>query len=96
MEEKNSYCIYMTFTSYSCALHVFPKIFYLTFMLLSSILLFLSMALFLAHLSTACSRGAFRVVQCASVNNFFKHLLIPNCWANLDQAVQECSLAGPL
>ena len=32
---------------------------------------------FLAHLSTTCSRGAFRVVMCPScvVNNFFKHLL---------------------
>ena len=52
---------------------------------------------FLAHLSTTCSRGAFRVVMCLScvVNNFFKHLL-PNCWANLDQTWQECSLGGPL
>ena len=34
---------------------------------------------FLAHLNTACSRGAFRVVQCPSciVNNFSKHFL-PN------------------
>ena len=53
---------------------------------------------FLAHLSTTCSRGAFRVVMCLScvVNNFFKHLLLPNCWANLDQTWQECSLGGPL
>ena len=53
---------------------------------------------FLAHLSTACSRGAFRVVRCPScvVNNFFKHLLLPNRWANLDQTWQECSLGGPL
>ena len=31
---------------------------------------------FLAHLSTTCSRGAFRVVICSTciVNNFFKHL----------------------
>ena len=52
---------------------------------------------FLAHLSTTCSRGAIRVVRCLScvVNNFFKHLL-PNCWANLDQTWQECSLGGPL
>ena len=52
---------------------------------------------FLAHLST-CSRGAFRVVRCPScvVNNFFKHLLLPNRWANLDQTWQECSLGGPL
>ena len=51
---------------------------------------------FLAHLSTTCSRGAFRVVMCLScvVNNFFKHLLLPNCWANLDQTWQECSLGG--
>ena len=54
--------------------------------------------LFLAHLSTTCSRGAFRVVMCPSciVNNFFKHLLLPNHWANLDQTWQECSLGGPL
>ena len=53
-------------------------------------------AFFLAHLST-CSRGAFRMVMCPSciVNNFFKHLL-PNCWANLDQTWQKCSLGGPL
>ena len=53
---------------------------------------------FLAHLSTTCSRGAFSVVMCPScvVNNFFKHLLSPNRWANLDQTWQECSLGGPL
>ena len=53
---------------------------------------------FLAHLSTARSRGAFRVVRCPScvVNNFFKHLLLPNRLANLDQTWQECSLGGPL
>ena len=53
---------------------------------------------FLAHLSTTCSWGAFRVVRCLSsvVNNFFKHLLLPNRWANLDQTWQECSLGGPL
>ena len=53
---------------------------------------------FLAHLSTTCSRGAFRVVMCPSrvVNNFFKHLLLQNRWANLDQTWQECSLGGPL
>ena len=54
--------------------------------------------LFLAHLSTTCSRGAFRVVMYPSciVNNFFKHLLLLNHWANLDQTWQECSLGGPL
>ena len=54
-------------------------------------------SLFLAHLSTLCSRGVFRVMclPCI-VNNFFKHLLLPNCWANLDQTWQECSLGGPL
>ena len=54
--------------------------------------------IFLAHLSTTSSRGAFRVVMCPSsvVNNFFKHLLLPNCWANLGQTWQECSLGGPL
>ena len=43
-------------------------------------------------------KGAFRVVMCPScvVNNFFKHLLLPNRWANLDQTWQECSLGGPL
>ena len=53
---------------------------------------------FLAHLSTMCSRRAFRVVMCPScvVNNFFKHLLLPNGWANLDQTWQECSLGGPV
>ena len=60
---------------------------------------------FLAHLSTTCSRGTFRVVKCPSsvvrcascvVNNFFKHLLLPNRWANLDQTWQECSLGGPI
>ena len=55
-------------------------------------------AIFLAHLSTTCSRGAFRVVRGPScvVNNFFKHLLLPNRLANLDQTWQECSLGGPL
>ena len=54
--------------------------------------------LFLAHLSTTCSRGAFRVVMCPScvVNNFFKHLLLPNRLANLDRTWQECFLGGPL
>ena len=53
---------------------------------------------FLAHLSTTCSRGAFRVVRCPScvVNNFFKHFLLANRWANLDQTWQECSVGGPL
>ena len=53
---------------------------------------------FLAHLSTACSRGAFRMVMCPLyvVNNFFKHLLLPNHLANLDQTWQECCLEGPL
>ena len=53
---------------------------------------------FLAQLSTTRSREAFRVVMCPScvVNNFFKHLLLPNCWANLDQTRQECSLGVPL
>ena len=67
---------------------------------------------FLAHLSTMCSRGAFRVVMCPScvirrassvvrcvssvVNNFFKHLLLPNRWANLDQTWQEYCIGGRL
>ena len=43
---------------------------------------------FLAHLSTTCSRGAFRVVRCPScvVNNFFKHLLLP-IWTKLGRNV---------
>ena len=55
-------------------------------------------SIFLAHLSTTCSSGAFRVVRCPScvINNFFKHLLLPNRWANLDQTWQECSLGRPL
>ena len=28
--------------------------------------------------------------------NFFEHLLLPSCWANFDQTLQECSLGGPL
>ena len=52
----------------------------------------------LAHLSTTSSSGACRVVRCPScvINNFFKHLLLQNRWANLDQTWQECSLGGPL
>ena len=54
----------------------------------------------LAHLSTTCSRGAFRVTGCLSSvvhrQQFFKHQLLLNCWANLDQTWQECSLGGPL
>ena len=50
---------------------------------------------FLAHLSTTCSRGAFRVVICPSCI-VFKHLLLPNRWASLDQTWQECFLGGPL
>ena len=54
---------------------------------------------FLAHLSTTCSRGAFRVTGCplsvvrrpsCVINNSL------NRWANLDQTWQECSLGGPL
>ena len=70
------------------------------FCMLCVLLFKLCVALFLAHLSTTCSRGAFRVVRCPScvVNNFFNlnHLLLPNCWANLDQTWQECSWGGPL
>ena len=53
---------------------------------------------FLAHLSTTCSRGASRVVYCPScvIDNFFIHLLLPNCLADLDQTWQECSLGSPL
>ena len=51
---------------------------------------------FLAHLSTTCSRGAFRVVICllCIINNFFKHL--PNHRANFGQTWQECSFGSPL
>ena len=53
---------------------------------------------FSANPSTTCSRGAFRVVMCllCIVNNFLKHLLLPNRWANLDQTWQEYSLGGLL
>ena len=62
---------------------------------------------FLAHLSTTCSRGAFRVTGCPSSvvrrpscvdrrQQLFKHQLLLNRWANLDQTWQECSLGGPL
>ena len=39
-----------------------------------------------------------RVVLCPScvVNNFFKHFLLPNRLANLDQTLQERSLGDPL
>ena len=53
---------------------------------------------FLAHLSTTYSTGAFRVVWCLFVrsasfvaNNFFKHRLLPNCLADMDQTWRECS-----
>ena len=44
------------------------------------------------------SRRAFRVVMCPSsiINNFFKYLLLPNRWANLDQTWQKCSLGSLL
>ena len=53
--------------------------------------------MFLSHLSSTCSRRAFRVIQCPPCvfNNFFKHLL-SNCWANLNQTWQEFSLRGRL
>ena len=47
--------------------------------------------LFLAHLSTACSRGAFRGSPLRR-----QQFLLPNRWASLDQTWQECSLGGPL
>ena len=42
--------------------------------------------------------GPVSVLRCALsiVNNFFKHLLLPNHWASLDQTWQECSMGGPL
>ena len=36
------------------------------------------------------------VVKCPSSTIFFKHLLLPNRWASLDQTWQKCSLGGPL
>ena len=41
-------------------------------------------------------KGSFKGVDVSVINNFFKHLLLPNHWANLDQTWQECSLGGPL
>ena len=58
-----------------------------------------------AQLSTKCLTEAFRVVLCQSsimrrllcvINDFFRHLLLQNRWANLDQTGQECSFGGPL
>ena len=37
-----------------------------------------------------------RCHQSCVVNNFFKHFLLPNHWADLDQTWQECSLGNPL
>ena len=53
---------------------------------------------FLAHLSTKCSWWAFVIAQCPSsvVHNFFKHLLLLNHWANLDETWQGCSLGEAL
>ena len=53
---------------------------------------------FLAHLSTTCSMGAFRVwsVCRASSTISLKHLLLLNREADLDQTCQKCSLRGPL
>ena len=51
---------------------------------------------FLAHLSTTCSRGAFRVVRSLSSILHHQQLLLPNLWAGVDQTWQECSLGGPL
>ena len=42
-----------------------------------------------------CPSSVVRRSSCV-VNNFFKHLLLPNCRANLDQTWQECSLGCPL
>ena len=49
-------------------------------------------------LKGSCSGGDVSVVRCPSsvVNNFFKHLFLPNHTANLDQTWQECSFGGPL
>ena len=38
----------------------------------------------------------FKLMNNSVFGNFFKHLLLPNRWANLDETWQECSLRGPL
>ena len=40
-------------------------------------------------------KGSFYGGAVSVVNNFFKHLLLPNRWANLKQVWQECSLGCP-
>ena len=47
---------------------------------------------------TTCSRRAFMVVLCPSsiVSNVFKHILLPNLLANLDQTWQGLSFGGTL
>ena len=53
--------------------------------------------IFLACLSTSCSRGAFRVVVCPSslLRRASSTISPPNRWANLDQTWQECFLGSP-
>ena len=43
-----------------------------------------------------CDRPMFGVCRPLSVNNIFKHLLLLNHWANLDETWQGCSLGKAL
>ena len=56
------------------------------------------LVVFLAHLSTKSSWWAFVIAQCPScvVHNFFKHLLLLNHLANLDETWQGCSFGEAL
>ena len=43
-------------------------------------------------------KGSFKGgdVSVVRPQQFFKHLLLPNRWANVDQTWHECFLGGPL
>ena len=43
-----------------------------------------------------CDRPMSGIQHLSSVNNFFKHLLLLNHWANLDDTWQGCSLGDSL
>ena len=50
----------------------------------------------LAHLNVNVLDRSFWDHAVSVVNNFFKHQLLLNRWANWNQTWQECSLGGPL